>query len=70
VVFDEEPILQEKSETKDKAQGGTPDNSADSQAKEFEFLDAPKKPDRSDEDSSDSDRDKQEATQQQSRQLR
>jgi len=31
VIFDEESLLQEKSETEDKAQGGVPDSSADTQ---------------------------------------
>jgi len=48
---------------KDKAQGGVLDSSIDSQSKEFEFSDDPNKPIRSDEDSSDSDGHKQEATQ-------
>ena len=52
VVFDEESILQERSEMKDKAQCGTLDSSADSQAKKVEFSDGLKKPDASDEDSS------------------
>ena len=38
-------MLQEKSETKDKAQGGAPDNSADTQEKGVEFSENPKRPD-------------------------
>ena len=33
VVFDEEAMLQDKSETKDKAQGGASDSSTDTQEK-------------------------------------
>jgi len=64
VVFDEKSTLQEKSEAEDKAQGGAPD-SLTHYRKRVEFSDDPKKPDRSDEDSSDSDRDEQEATHEQ-----
>jgi len=60
VIF-EEPMLQKKSKTKDKAQGGASDSFADSQRKEFEFSDDPSKPVELDEDSSDSNRDRQEA---------
>jgi len=70
VVFDEESMLQERSETEDNAQGGVPDSSTDSHVKEVEFSDGPKKPDGSDEDPSKSDGDEQEATQQQHRLLR
>ena len=35
MIFDEESILQERLETKDKAQGGAPDSSADTQIKEL-----------------------------------
>ena len=62
VIFDEESMLQEKSETKDKAQGGASDSSADTQKKGVEFSESPKRPDGSDEDSLDSDRDEHEAT--------
>jgi len=50
--------LQEKSKTEDKVQAGVSDSSTDSQRKEFEFSDDPNKPVRSDEDFSDSDRDR------------
>jgi len=58
-------MLQEKSKTEDKAQGGSTNNLVDSLSKEFEFLDDPNKPVGSNEDSSNSDGDKQEATQEQ-----
>jgi len=45
-----------------KTQSGASDNSADSQREEFEFTDDPIKPVRSDEDSSVSDKNRQEAT--------
>jgi len=64
-VFDEESMLQEKSNTNDKMQAGASDSSANSQRKEFEFSDAPNKHVGSDEDFSDSDGDMQEATQEQ-----
>jgi len=55
----------------DKAQGGDSDNStADTQRKGVKFSDSPKRPEGSEEDSSDSDGDKQEATQEQPRPLR
>ena len=57
VIFDEKLILQEKSETEDKAQGGAPNNSADTQEKGIEFSDSPKRHDESDKDSSDSNKD-------------
>ena len=38
-VFDEESMLQEKSNTNDKMQAGASDSSANSQRKEFEFSD-------------------------------
>jgi len=47
----------------DRAKGRVSDSSADSQSKEFEFSDDLNKLARSDEDSSDSDRDKKKATQ-------
>ena len=42
VIFDEESMLQERSETKDKSQGGAPDSSADTQVKGIEFSDCSK----------------------------
>ena len=54
MLFDEKSMLQETSEIKDKAQGGAPNSSTDSQIKEVEFSDGPKRPDGYDEDSSDS----------------
>ena len=65
VAFDEESMLQEKLKTEDMAQGGASDSSADSLSKEFEFSDDPNKLVGSNEDSSDSDRDRQKATQEQ-----
>ena len=47
----------------DNAQGGAPDSSVDTQKKKVEFSENPKRLDRYDEDSSDSDGDDQEATQ-------
>jgi len=44
VIFDEESMLQEKSEMEDKAQGGASDSSEDTQEKKVEFLESPKKP--------------------------
>ena len=64
-------MLQEKSETEDKAQGGTTDSSAaHTQEKEVEFSESPKRPEGSEEDSSDPNEDNQEATQEQPRPLR
>jgi len=54
-------MLQKKPETEDKAQGGVSDSSADTQKKEVEFSENPKRPERSEEGSSDSDGDEQEA---------
>ena len=69
MVFDEDSMLRDKSETEDKAQGGASDSStADIQEKRVEFLESPKKPD--DEDSSDSDGDDHGTTQEQPRPLR
>jgi len=62
VVFDEESILQERSETEDKAQGEVSDSSANTQVKRVELSDSPKRLDGSDEDALDSDGDEQEAT--------
>jgi len=70
VVFDEESMLREKLKTEGKAQGGASDSSADTQKKEVEFSESPKRPERSEEDSSDSDGDEQEATKEQLRPLR
>jgi len=71
VVFDEDSMLREKSNTEDKAQGGALDNSsADTHEKGAEFSDSLKRPEGSEEDSSNSDGDKQEATQEQPRLLR
>ena len=57
VAFDEESILQEKSEIEDKAQDGAPNNLVGTQVKKVEFSDGPKRPYRSNEDSSDTDED-------------
>ena len=54
----------------DKAQGRALDSSANTQKKEVDFSESPKRPERSKEDSSDSNGDKQEATQKQPRPLR
>jgi len=71
VVFNEDSILREKSETEDKAQGGASNSSAaDTQKKRVEFSNSPKRPEGSEEDFSDSDEDKLEATQEQLRPLR
>ena len=43
VVFDADSMLREKSETEDKAQDGASDSSADTQKKEVEFSESPKK---------------------------
>ena len=43
----------------DKAQGGAPDSSTDTQEKEVEFLDSPKRFEESEEDTLDSDEDEQ-----------
>jgi len=67
VVFDEELMLQERSETEDKAQGRAPNSSVDTHEKRVEFSESPKRPDRSDEDFSDSDGDEQETTQEKPR---
>jgi len=70
VVFDDESMLQEKLETEDKAQGGASDSSADTQEKEVEFSESPKRIEGSEKDSSRSDGDEQEVTQEQPRLLR
>jgi len=71
VIFDEDSMLREKSEKEDKAQGGISDSSAaNTQEKGVEFSDNSKRPEGSEEDSSDSDGDKQEAIQEQPRPLR
>jgi len=71
VVFDEDSMLREKSEVEDKAQGGASDSStADTQEKGVEFSNIPKRPEGSEENSSDSDGDKQKATQEQLRPFR
>jgi len=70
VIFDEELMLQKKSETEDKAQGEGSDSSADTQEKKVEFSESPKRSEGSEEDSLDSDGDEQEATQEQPRPLR
>jgi len=45
VVFDEDSMLREKSETEDKAQSGASDSSAaDTQENGVEFSDCPKRP--------------------------
>jgi len=41
VVFNEESMLQKKSQTEDKAQGGAPDSSSYTQEKGIEFLENP-----------------------------
>jgi len=49
VVFNEEPMLQERSKTEDKVKGRAQDSSADIQIKRVEFSNGSKKPDRSNE---------------------
>ena len=59
MVFDEDLMLREKSETEAKAQGGASDSSvADTQEKGIEFSNSPKRPEGSKEDFSNSDGDK------------
>jgi len=59
VVFDEDSILREKSETEDKAQGEASDcSTTKTQKKGVKFSDSPKRPKGLEEDSSDSDGDK------------
>jgi len=70
VNFKKESILQEKSEMEDKAQGGASDSSADTKKKEVEFSKSPKRPEGSEKDSLNSDRDEQESTQEQAIPLR
>jgi len=43
VIFDEKSILQERSETEDKAQGGASNSSADTLVNGIEFSDSPKR---------------------------
>ena len=62
MIFDEESMLQEKSEMKDKVQGRSSNSSAETQKKKIEFSEIPKKPEGLEEDSSNSDGDEQEAT--------
>jgi len=54
-------MLQENSETENKAQGEASDNSTDTQKKRIEFSESPKRPERSEE-NSDSDGDNEDAT--------
>jgi len=49
VIFDEKSMLQEESETEDKAQGGA----SDTQEKKVEFSESPKRPEGSEKDFSD-----------------
>ena len=69
MIFDEELILQEKSEMENKAQGGAPDSSTDTQEKGVQFSENSKRPDGSKNNSSNSD-EEQKATQEQPRPLR
>jgi len=55
-------MLQEKLETEDKAQDGVSDSLADTQEKKIELSESPKRPEGSEEDSSDSDEDDQKTT--------
>ena len=68
VIFDKESMLQEKSGTEDKSQGGASNSSTDTQ-KKIEFSESPKRPGVSDENLY-LDGDKQEATQEQPKPLR
>ena len=70
VIFDEDSMLREKSETEDKAQDEASDSLVNTQEKEVEFSEKPKRPEGSEEESSDLDRDHQEATQEQPKPLR
>ena len=70
VIFDEDSMLREKSETEDKVQGGASDRLADNQKKLVKFSENPKRPEGSEKDSSDLDGDKQEAIQEQPGPLR
>jgi len=64
VIFDEDSMLREKSETENKAQDGISDSSAaDTQKKGLEFSESLKRPKRSEKDSPNPDGDNQEATQ-------
>ena len=63
-------MLQEKSETGDKIQGESPDSSIDTQKKIVKFSENPKRPDKSNENSTDSDGDEYETTQEQPKPLR
>jgi len=64
-VFDEDSMLQVRSKMEDMTQGEASNSSANSQKEEFEFSDDPIKPVGSDENSSVSNEDRQEATQEQ-----
>jgi len=70
VVFDKKSMLREKSETENKAQGGASDSSTNAPEKGVEFSESPKRPEGSEEDSSNPDGDNQETTQEQPRPLR
>ena len=63
-------MLQKGSETENKAQDEAPNSSIDTWVKGVDYPDSPKRPDVSDEESSDSDGDEQEAAQEQPRPLR
>ena len=49
VLFEEKSVLQEKSKTEDKTQGGASDSSADTQEKKVEFSERPKRSEGSEE---------------------
>ena len=70
MIFVKDSMLREKLETEDKVQGGASDSLTDTQKKEVEFSESPKRPDRSEEDSSNLDGDEHEATQKQPKPLR
>ena len=57
VIFDEESMLREKSETEDKAQGGALDSLTNTHEKQVEFSASPKRSEGSEKDSSDPDGD-------------
>ena len=59
MVFDKESMLRKKLETEDKAQGEASDSSTNTREKGVEFSGSLKRPDGSDEDSSDLDGDEQ-----------
>ena len=70
MVFDEKSMLHEKSKIEYKAQSGAPNSLADTQEKEVELSENPKRPDGSEDNSSDSDGDERRLLKSQPRPLR